>query len=297
MTQTIMESYRTAPFREFSLNLHGRLVRFDRVQIMGIINVTPDSFYAHSRHEDNPELVARSAVSMMEHGADWIDLGACSTRPSSLPPDAEEETRRLIPSLAAIRKALPDAILSVDTFRAEVARRAIDSGADIVNDISCLSDPEMLGTVASMHIPYILTHSRGTSANMSTLTDYSAYGNDVAAGVVAELSGKLRSMHLAGVADVIIDPGFGFAKTLRQNYRLLQCTSDFADLFKLPILVGVSRKSMFTQALNTDVDHALPATIAANVIAMLGGASILRVHDPAQAAHARKIVELTLQIS
>lgn len=242
---------------------------------MGIINATPDSFYAPSRSTD-ADAMRRRVEAMIEEGADMIDVGACSTRPGASVPDEDEELRRLDAALSVIRPltALP---ISVDTFRAEVARQAVENmGADIVNDISGgLIDPAMVETVVNLRCPYILTHMRGTPATMQSLTDYP---NGVFAGVLAELSERVAVLSQAGVADLIIDPGFGFAKTLEQNYKLLAQLPKLS-VFGLPILVGISRKSMITKLLDIEADQALEATTALNSFALDRGASILRVHD------------------
>lgn len=279
-------------FKPFTLNLHGRLLRVDRPQIMGIVNVTPDSFYEGSRYGDS-DAVARRVSEMVESGVDIIDIGACSTRPGSAPVSADEEIRRLRTGLSALRRVAPDLPVSVDTFRAEVARVAVEElGADIINDISGGDlDPDMWPAVARLQVPYIVTHTRGNPAGMQSLTDYGERG--VTAEVIQSLSRKIEKLRLAGVADVIADPGFGFAKTVSQNYELLRDIPLLARFIEAPLLVGVSRKSMFTKPLNISPQEALSPTLAANTIAMVGGASFIRVHDVADTVMAREVVTLT----
>lgn len=290
----------TVSFKPFSLRLARGLRRFDRPQVMGIVNATPDSFYDGSRTPDAPS-IRRRVGALLEQGADWLDAGAYSSRPGADDVPAGLELERLRVALEAIRaEAGPDVPVSVDTFRASVAAEAVGSlGADIVNDISGgLLDPEMTGTVARLGVPYVAMHMRGTPDTMQGLTDYSAYGGDVAAGVAAELSGVLRRLSLAGVADVIVDPGFGFAKTTEQNYRLMACLSWLKRLTGgLPMLVGISRKSMIYRGLELPGGpaDALPGTTALHMAALLQGADILRVHDAREAAQAVRLSAMLTQ--
>lgn len=281
----------------FSLNIHGRLIEFDRPLVMGIINATPDSFYASSRHYDAVS-VGNAASQMIADGADIIDLGCCSTRPGADQVNEKEEISRLRSAMTEIRKEIGyDTIISVDTYRASVARIAVEEyGVSIINDISGGDiDPKMFETVAELHVPYILMHMRGTPANMSAFTDYA--GNDVTAGVISELSEKVRKLHLAGVSDIIIDPGLGFAKTLDQNYELLRELPAIEAAFQLPVLIGLSRKSMLTRLLDISADEALEATVAANMIALMQGAAILRVHDVKAARQSIRIFSHTFNHS
>jgi len=260
----------------FSLNIKGRLFRYGQPAVMGIINVTPDSFYAGSRVATENAISLRAAA-MVEQGADMLDIGAYSSRPGAGVVPVEEEMERLRMGLCAVRRAVGDDIpLSVDTFRADVARACVGEwGADIVNDISGGTlDSGMFAAVAALRVPYILMHMRGTPADMQRHT---AYG-DVVADVIGELSRALWRLGELGVADVIVDPGFGFAKTMEQNYRMLAHLKDFAMLGR-PVLVGVSRKSMLTKLLGISADDALVPTAVAGVLAVERGASILRVHD------------------
>lgn len=271
----------------FTLNLHGRLVEYSRPVVMGVLNVTPDSFYSGSRAQTHAD-ITRRARQLVADGADMLDIGAYSSRPGADDVSADEELRRLEAGLSAVREAVGyDIPVSVDTFRADVARRAVEWGADIINDISGgLLDEGMFETVADLHVPYILMHMRGTPATMQTMTDYT----DVVADVIGELSHKLSRLEELGVADVIIDPGFGFAKTLDQNYRLLSQLDAFAILGR-PVLVGMSRKSMLTRLLGIDATEALVPTAIVGALALERGAAILRVHDPREAAQAIAIVE------
>lgn len=273
--------------KPFTLNLRGTLHSYIRPLVMGIINATPDSFYAGSRAAD-ADAVARRAAEMAAAGADMIDVGACSTRPGAATPDAAEELERLAPAIEAIRRAAPGLPVSVDTFRAEVARRAVtEFGADIVNDVSGGNlDPDMFDTVAELQVPYILGHMRGTP---DTMQEYCTYEH-VTRDVLSELGDRLQELALMGVADVIIDPCFGFSKTLDQNYQLLADLQLF-ELFHRPVLVGFSRKSMITKLLGVDAEHALSGTTVLNTLALDRGAAILRVHDVAEARQAVTIWE------
>ena len=279
------------PFKTYSLNLKGRLVTIDRPWVMGIVNVTPDSFYSGSRVADEQTLIERVRA-MVAEGADVIDVGACSTRPGSASVDACGEMERLQWALAAIRRELPDVILSIDTYRAEVARRCVEEwGADIINDISGGTiDDRMFATVASLRVPYVLMHMRGTPETMTSLTDY----DDVTAEVLEWMARRIDVLRQMGVADVIADPGFGFAKTLDQNYEMLARLNAFHAL-DAPLLVGVSRKRMIYTPLDCVADEALNGTTVINTIALLQGAHILRVHDVRAAAEAVKLITMVMK--
>lgn len=267
-------------FVPYSLNVGGRLVEFSRPAVMGIINVTPDSFFASSRTA--PELVAQKAVRMVAEGAAIIDIGGCSTRPGFEAPDPEEEQARVLPAIKAVREACPDVLISVDTYRASVAVKAVDAGADIVNDVDMPSEREaMVEAIAGMRVPYVLTHSESLEGVALT---------DVAAAVCQSLQKRLRELTLAGVSDVIVDPGFGFGKTLDQNYALLR---DLPLLQSLgcPVLVGISRKSMIYRELNIDAADALDGTTALHAAALERGAAILRVHDVLPAVQTVKLID------
>lgn len=276
----------TTRFTPFSLNLRGELHTFDRPQVMGIINITPDSFYAGSRAIDEGA-VARRVERLVEDGADMIDIGAYSSRPGASDVTPGEEINRMSGAMRLLRQIAPNIPVSVDTFRATVARAAVDGmGADMVNDISGGDlDKDMADTVASLGVPYIIMHMRGTPATMMEDTDYT----DVTAEVIANLAEKTRQLALLGVRDVVVDPGFGFSKDVRQNYEMLSNLGLFKELER-PLLVGISRKSMITRVLGNTADSALNGTTVLNTIALLGGASILRVHDVREA---REAVALT----
>lgn len=277
-------------FRPFSLNIRGRLHTFDRPLVMGIVNVTPDSFYGASRVNDS-EQISHRVKAMAEAGADIIDLGAYSSRPGADDVSAEEEMARISRGLKAVRSAAPDVIVSVDTFRAEVANMAVkDYGADIINDISGGDlDADMWRTVAELKVPYILMHMRGTPSTMQSMTDYA----DVTADVIHALSAKLRELRLMGVADVIVDPGFGFGKTLEQNFEMMRNLEVFTEALDAPLLVGISRKSMITKSLGVEASDALAGTVALNTIALMRGAAIIRVHDVPEARAALKMYQLS----
>ena len=271
----------------FTLNLHGRLIEYSRPAVMGVLNITPDSFYSSSRAQTRADIMA-AAERLVSDGADMLDLGAYSSRPGADEVPAEEEMARLDLGIHAVREAVGDDIpISIDTFRADVAEKAIGWGGDIINDSAGGTlDPEMFATVARLRVPYILMHMRGTPATMQTMTDY----GDVVADVISELSFKIAELQELGVADIIVDPGFGFAKTLDQNYRLLAHLADFAILGR-PVLAGMSRKSMLTRLLGIDAADALTPTAIAGTLALERGAAILRVHDPREAAQSVTIIE------
>lgn len=243
---------------------------------MGILNATPDSFFAESRTAGS-DSVKRRVAQMIEEGADIIDVGAFSTRPGCEDISADEELYRLSACMEALRQEAPDAVVSVDTFRAGVAEIAIkEMGADIVNDISGSHiDGDMWDTVARLKVPYILTHSHGR--DISAIHKKNG-GEDILEEMVSDLAKMISALQLLGVNDLIIDPGFGFGKTLEQNYTILRHL-DLLDVFHLPILAGVSRKSMITRLLGITPEEALTGTIVLDTIALRGGVSILRVHD------------------
>jgi len=274
-------------FKNYSLNLHGRLLDIDRPLVMGIVNATPDSFYDSSRVLDSDSITSR-VNEMVEQGADIVDIGACSTRPGAQVVDAQEEMRRLDIAITAAKQVAKDVVISVDTFRANVAQHCVESlGVDIINDIAGGDlDPAMHATIARLQVPYIVMHMRGTPATMQQCAHYDG---DVAAVVLEELAQKVDSLHQMGVNDIIADPGFGFAKTVEQNFRMLECLDIFHAL-EVPLLVGVSRKSMIQRVLNCTAHEALNGTTVLNTIALMKGAHILRVHDVKQAVEARTLV-------
>nr|WP_317173712.1 dihydropteroate synthase [Adhaeribacter radiodurans] len=253
--------------------------------VMGILNVTPDSFYEGSRHTTTDEVVAQ-AEKMLAEGADILDIGGYSSRPGATDISVDEEKARVIPAIEAIRRAFPGTFISIDTFRSEIAQAAVQAGASIINDISGGSlDDKMFATAATLKVPYILMHMRGTPQTMKQLTSY----DNLIVELVTYFEHKVAQLRAAGVVDIIIDPGFGFAKTVEQNFTLLRNLNEFS-LFELPILVGLSRKSMTYKTLGIEASEALPGTIALNTVALLQGASILRVHDVKEAVQTIKLV-------
>lgn len=276
-------------FTPFTLNLKGHLHKYDCPQVMGILNITPDSFYSGSRTMRDSEIASRIET-MIVQGANFIDVGAYSSRPGAEDVSSEEEISRLRRGMAVLRKLAPDIPVSIDTFRADVARTAIEEmGADIINDISGGTlDKNMFSTVANLKVPYILMHMRGTPATMQQFTNY----DDVTAEVIHDLSVKLRRLRLLGVADVIIDPGFGFSKTLEQNFELMRNLSEFSVL-ECPVLVGISRKSMITRSLGIETSEALAPTVALDAVALTKGAAFIRVHDVREAVQTVSLFNMT----
>ena len=266
----------------YSINVNGRLLTMQRPLVMGIVNVTPDSFFAGSRAGGEEDLLRRCA-SMIEEGADIIDVGGCSTRPSGEFVSAEEELERMSGAFRLLATSFPDVVFSVDTFRAEVARVCVkEYGVAIINDVSGFDwDGEMLDTVAELNVPYVLTHTKGVAGETPE------YG-DFVPDVFKQIADKLWQLRQRGVKDVIVDPGFGFGKSLQQNYLLMSCLEEFA-MFDAPLLVGVSRKSMITRLLDISPEEALNGTTVLNTVALMKGASILRVHDVRAAREAVEI--------
>ncbi len=253
-------------------------------RVMGIINVTPDSFYDQSRKQTKQDVIEMANI-MLDQGADMLDVGAYSSRPGAEDVSEEKEIERLIPAIEAIRGEHPEAVISADTFRANVAEAAIDAGADIINDISGgMDDPEMISTVARLQVPYILMHKKGTPATMQQMTQYA----DVSLEVMEFFRKQIESCRSAGIKDLVLDPGFGFAKNLEQNYQLLRELSMF-QLLDLPLLIGVSRKSMIQKVIGKPADQALNGTSALHMAALINGAAILRVHDVAEAVEVVKL--------
>ena len=275
-------------FKPFSLNIKGQLVEITRPQVMGILNITPDSFYDGSR-SFYAEIIAHRIDTMLNEGVDIIDIGAYSSRPGANEVSPQEEMKRLEMGMDILRMKNVSCPISVDTFRAEVAKYAVETlGADIINDISAgLLDDEMIATIAQLKVPYIAMHMRGTPLTMNDCCNY----NNITADVIGELSKQINKLTLAGVNDIIIDPGFGFAKSLEQNYELLRNLELLHEL-GYPLLVGVSRKSMIYKALDTTAKDALNGTTVVNTIALQAGVAILRVHDVKEAHEAIKISTL-----
>ena len=269
------------------INANGRLMDLNEPQVMGILNVTPDSFYAGSHGVTEGYIIDR-IHQIMNEGASIIDIGACSTRPGADEVSMEEEMSRLHLGLELIRKHRPDAIVSVDTYRADVAKMCVEEyGAAIINDISAgQMDEQMFPTIARLGIPYIIMHMKGTPKDMQVNPQYDHFLKKV----FYYFSEKVQRLRDLGVKDIIIDPGFGFGKTLEHNYELMNHLEEFA-LFELPLLVGVSRKSMIYKHLGSTPEEALNGTTTLNTIALLKGANILRVHDVRQAMESIKIVQ------
>ncbi len=256
--------------------------------VMGILNITPDSFYSESRFSNNSQKIIDKIGEMLRNGASIIDIGGYSTRPHATEVALSEELERLLPVIELIQKKIPNTLLSIDTFRSEVARKCIEAGACFVNDISGGNlDEQMFQTIAELQVPYVLMHSRGTPQTMSSLNQY----QNLIIEIIQELQAKVNTLRQLGVQDILIDPGFGFAKNLEQNYKLMQQLEMF-DCLKLPILVGISRKSMIWKALGTDASKALNGTSVLNMVALQKGAKILRVHDVKEASETIKIFKL-----
>ncbi|MFN8351835.1 MAG: dihydropteroate synthase [Flavobacteriales bacterium] len=267
------------------LRIKDRLITLHGPAVMGILNATPDSFHGDSRVDVDGAL--RLAERMLTEGAAVLDIGGASSRPGSAEVDAAEELRRVLPVIAAVHARFPEALISVDTWRAAVAREAVGAGAGLVNDIGAgLLDPEMLRTVATLNVPYIAMHMQGTPATMQQAPHY----DDVAAEVTHFLSERLHACHAAGIADVLVDPGFGFGKSTGHNYTLLRELPRMVAL-GAPVLVGVSRKRMINEVLGTSPAGALNGTTVLNTLALLGGAAVLRVHDVREAVQCVQLVQ------
>jgi len=272
-----------------TLNIRGTLTSLDTPLVMGILNVTPDSFYADSRKQTEVAIEERIQAILSEGGR-IIDLGGYSSRPDAAEVSPEEEMKRLAFALKILNTHYPDVTLSVDTFRADVARRCVEEyGVAIINDISGGElDADMFGTVARLHVPYIMMHMRGTPQTKQQHTDYA----DIMEEIMLYFARKVRQLRLLGVNDIILDPGFGFSKTVDQNYTLMGHLREFKD-FGLPLLVGVSRKSMIYKYLGGTPADSLNGTTVLNTIALLNGTDILRVHDVKAAVEAVKLVSKT----
>jgi dihydropteroate synthase len=267
-----------------TIKIQGRLLDLSLPRVMGILNITPDSFYAGSRMESLEQVLA-SAGQMQKDGATFLDIGGYSTRPGAKFISLSEEADRVLPVIEALHKYFPELIISVDTFRSEVARLAVSGGAHIINDVSGgILDENMFDTVAELGVPYILMHMRGTPTTMSQLAKYDFLISDIQ----RELHQKLIALRQKGVSDIIIDPGFGFAKTTPQNFELLNHLSEFHEQ-GCALLVGISRKGMIHKTLDITAGEALTGTIVLNTIALQKGASILRVHDVKPAVEAAKL--------
>lgn len=269
------------------INVNGQLMDFERPRVMGILNVTPDSFYAGSRQQTADD-ITRRVHQIIEEGGDIIDIGAYSSRPFAEDVSPEEEMRRLRQGLGIVRKVAPEAIISVDTFRSDVARMCVEEfDVAIINDISGGEmDQHMFATIAELQVPYILMHMKGTPQDMQVNPGYEHLLKEV----LYYFSKKVAQLRDLGVKDIILDPGFGFGKTIDDNYLLLEHLDDF-QILELPILVGVSRKSMIYKVLGITPEDALNGTTALNTIALMKGADLLRVHDVREATEVINIVE------
>lgn len=261
-----------------TINCNGNLIDLATPKVMGILNVTPNSFYDGGKYSDESQLL-KQVEKMLSEGADFIDIGAYSSKPNAEFVSEEEEIQRILPIVKSIVKEFPNALLSIDTFRAKVAEVCVENGALIINDISAgMLDEKMLETVAKLQVPYSMMHMKGNPNTMQSLAQY----ENIVKEMLFYFSERVAAARSFGINDIIIDPGFGFAKTLEQNYEVLQ-KAELFKMLELPILVGISRKSMIYKALGTTVENALNGTTFLHAIALSKGANILRVHDVKEA--------------
>lgn len=275
-----------------TINIGGNLMAFDRPKVMGILNITPDSFYAESRKQEE-DVILNRATEILQEGADIIDFGAYSTRPGAISVTMEDEMSRLRKGLELVTQEYPHAVISVDTFRADVAKMCVEEyGVAIINDISAGGfDERMFQTIANLHVPYVITHSNGKKGNLHTPTEYDNIMHDM----VVFFAERVNMLHGMGVCDVILDPGFGFSKSLDQNYTVM-ANLHYLKEFNLPLMVGVSRKSMIYNLLATNPEGALNGTMVLNTLALMNDdVNILRVHDVKQCVEVVKIVEKVKQ--
>lgn len=269
-----------------TLNCQGTLIDLQIPKVMGIINITPDSFYDGGKSFSRDSIL-RQAEKMLEDGAAFLDIGGYSTRPHAEEVSEEEETRRVVEGIVLILKYFPGTLISIDTFRSKVAAKAVNSGAAIINDVSGgYMDEAMYGVVAQLQVPYILMHMRGTPKTMSQLTDY----KNVTVDVITDLAKKIAAARAYGINDIVVDPGFGFAKNAQQSLELLKHLELFQNL-EVPVLAGASRKSFIARTLGITPSEALNGTSCVNTIALLKGAKILRVHDVKEAVQCVKLVQ------
>lgn len=281
-----MEAKDTFFSNKYNMNCEGKLIDLSTPRIMGILNVTPDSFFDGGQNNSISSAL-KQVEKMINEGATFIDVGGYSSRPNASDLSIEDEIRRTSPVIESIKNQFPDTLISIDTFRSKVANEAINAGASIINDISAGKlDVNMFNFIAKVKKPYIAMHMRGTPQNMQSKTNYT----NVTHEVVKELSEITHELALKGVNDVVIDPGFGFSKTLNQNYKLLE-NLELLKIIERPILVGVSRKSMIYKLLKENPENALNGTTSLNTIALLKGANILRVHDVKEAFEITKIIK------
>jgi dihydropteroate synthase len=271
--------------KKSSIRCGGSLIELQQPLVMGILNVTPDSFFEGSRAQEEERILIR-AGQILQEGAKIIDIGAESTRPGAKPVTEEEETKRLIPAIKLVRKQFPQAVISVDTYKAKVAEMAVGEGADIINDVSGGQfDSRMLETAGRLKVPYVLMHTKGRPETMQESPQY----EDVVKEVMLYFAQKIKQLRELGVADIILDPGFGFGKNLVHNYQLLNKLQEFR-IFELPLMLGVSRKRMINEVLQIKAAEALNGTTIIHTIGLIKGAGILRVHDVKEAMEAVKIV-------
>lgn len=257
-----------------TINCQGNLIDFNTPKILGILNITPDSFYDGGTLKNENDILKR-AIKMIEEGADFIDIGGYSSRPDATDISIEKEINRVVPVIKALKKEIPAILISIDTFRSEVAHRALDAGACVVNDISAGNlDAKMMETVAKYQVPYIMMHMKGTPQTMKQLCTY----ENISKEINYYFSEKIAQARALGINDIIADPGFGFAKNQDQNFELLN-NFELLQFLEIPLLAGISRKSMIYKTLNISAQEALNGTTALHMIALQKGASILRVHD------------------
>jgi len=269
-----------------TINCKGHLIDLSSPKVMGILNITPDSFYDGGKHNSEKAII-KHVEQMLLEGATFIDIGAYSSKPGADFVSEDEELARILPIITRVLKEFPEALLSIDTFRSRVAKECIQMGAALINDISAGKlDDTMLNTVADLHVPYIMMHMRGTPQTMQKQTVY----NNLVKDILFYFSERIAAARQIGIVDMIIDPGFGFAKTLEQNFELLNQLELF-NMLELPLLVGVSRKSMIYKTLQNSASEALNGTTALNTIALQKGANILRVHDVKEAIETVRLVQ------
>lgn len=270
----------------YTLNCKGRLLMIEKPVVMGILNITPDSFYSGSRVQQLDDILVKTEQ-MIKEGAIILDIGGQTTKPGSDRLTAKEELQRVLPAIQQIKEKFPEIFISVDTYHSQVAKEAVAAGADIVNDISAGEmDGQMIATVAALHVPYIAMHMKGTPETMHQGPVY----EDVANEVIDYFIQKLNKCKQAGIMDIIIDPGFGFGKTIQHNFQLLKKLEAF-QIFHVPVLAGLSRKSTIYKTLNISAEEALNGTTVLNTIALTKGASILRVHDVKEAIESIQLHE------
>ena len=270
-----------------TIRCNGQLIDLTTPKVMGILNITPNSFFDGGKYKNETEILEQVEL-MLNDGATFIDIGAYSSKPNAEFVSEAEELKRIVPVLQSIRKHFPETLVSIDTFRSELAKICIENGAAIINDISAGNlDDKMLKTIAEYKVPYIMMHMRGTPQTMQTMTNY----DNVVKEMLFYFAEKIAQARSYGIDDIIIDPGFGFAKTLEQNYEILQKLELF-ETIELPLLVGFSRKSMIYKTLQSNAEQALNGTTVLNTIALANGASILRVHDVKEAKECIKLTSL-----